>query len=141
MLFAYGSLIDDRVWSLVAGPGAGPAAPAVLEGFRRVCVAGAWFPTVAAAPGHRVAGVVRRAVPAAALRRLVAFEGAEYEIRELAVTLDGGATAAARVFVTRPAVRLAKRGGDWVDWSYDDWCRRGRGELIRRLSRGGGRGD
>jgi len=131
VLFAYGSLIDDRVWKLVAGPGAGPAEAAVLADHTRVFIAGAWYPTVVPSPGDNVAGALRRNVSAAMLQRLVTYESDKYEIRDLGVTLAGGDSETVRCFVTRPAVRLARR-----KWDYDAWRRKGRDQLVRRLLAG-----
>lgn len=90
-LFLYGTLLNPAVLARFAGR-ALPCRPAVLAGHRRVRLRGTPYPTLVRARGT-VDGAVTD-VPAAALRRLMAYEGPRYELRRLVVATPRGKTAA-----------------------------------------------
>jgi len=87
-LFLYGTLLDPRILASRSGD---PALPqrcrhAVLRGWRRVTLARTRLPTLRHCANATTAGKVVVA-GAAALRRLAAYEGAEYRLRRLLVEL------------------------------------------------------
>ena len=130
-LFVYGSLVDPAVLARVCGGrvGAFPSEPAVLDGHRRVFVAGAWYPTLVPRAGGRVEGLLLDGLGRDSLRRLGDYEGPEYEIRAVTVTGERRGPVTARCFLTRPGVRVSDR-----DWTQDDWA-----AARRRILRRGGR--
>ena len=81
MLFLYGTLLDPRVLARHSGERrlARRLLPAHLDGHARVKLSGTPFPTLVPRPGARTPGAVLRAGPAA-LRRLAAYEGAQYRL-------------------------------------------------------------
>lgn len=88
-VFAYGSLMFPQVWGQVVC--ARPAArPARLHGFERLVVRGETYPAIVECVGAWVDGVVYLDVRAGDLRRLDAFEGADYERRALPIRLLDG---------------------------------------------------
>ena len=91
-LFIYGTLLDPGRLGTLVGRGL-PLQPADLPGWRRVGLRGTPYPTLRRAFRARVAGAVIN-VDAAALRRLTAYEGAQYRLRRVAVHTRGRKTAA-----------------------------------------------
>ena len=108
--FFYGSLIDPDVLALVLGRPRRRMTPAALEGWRRLRVAGECYPLIVPDPDARVAGVMAEVSPAEA-RRLAWYEGEDYELGELAVTVGSGAFVTASVFLPKPD--LAHAGESW----------------------------
>jgi gamma-glutamylcyclotransferase (GGCT)/AIG2-like uncharacterized protein YtfP len=84
-LFLYGTLLGDRRL--------GPSAPAILMGWRRVGLRGTRYPTLRRDRQGAVSGAVVN-VPAAVLRRLVAYEGPAYRLARVVVRTASGKTAA-----------------------------------------------
>jgi gamma-glutamylcyclotransferase (GGCT)/AIG2-like uncharacterized protein YtfP len=87
-LFLYGTLLDPRRLAQCAGAPAlaSRLRPAVLRGWRRVLARNSRYPTLALDPDGEVQGAVLT-VPAAASRRLQAYEGTDYRlVRVLAET-------------------------------------------------------
>lgn len=130
--FFYGTLIDPEVRALALGGLAEGCTveAARLDGWRRVGVRGRTYPAVVLRPGAATDGVVAHDLPGAALPLLTAYEGPEYEIRELTVQAAAGAIAAS-VFVAGPSCRTGL-----LDWRFEDWQRRHRNRFLTRL-RGG----
>jgi gamma-glutamylcyclotransferase (GGCT)/AIG2-like uncharacterized protein YtfP len=96
-LFLYGTLLDPRTLAARSGDPALAARllPARLDGWRRVVGKDGRYPTLVRDRAGRVDGAVL-AVPAAALRRLQAYEGPRYQlVRVLAKTADGPVAARA----------------------------------------------
>jgi gamma-glutamylcyclotransferase (GGCT)/AIG2-like uncharacterized protein YtfP len=77
-VFLYGTLLDHDLLARFTGRRV-TARPAELPGWRRVGLRGARYPTLRRARG-RTEGVVVQ-VNAAALRRLMAYEGARYRLK------------------------------------------------------------
>jgi gamma-glutamylcyclotransferase (GGCT)/AIG2-like uncharacterized protein YtfP len=130
--FFYGTLMDADVRRAVLGRRAPRiVTPAVLEGWRRVLVAGASYPAIVRRAGARVDGVLARGIDAAAARRLDRYEGAEYVAIEAAVRTSSRSTpVTATVFVPRPGhVRI--RAGKW---DVDVWRRRRKRRFLAKLS-------
>jgi len=111
-VFLYGTLMDPAVFARRAGTAAPIAAarPALLEGWRRVTLRGTPFPTLIAAPGEAVDGLVVP-IPAALLPPLHAYEGALYRFLPVRV-LSEGRIRAARAWISRPD--RADRNRPWV---------------------------
>jgi gamma-glutamylcyclotransferase (GGCT)/AIG2-like uncharacterized protein YtfP len=111
-VFAYGSLMCDDIMATVSGcPVAG--VPARLPGYRRHPVAGEDYPGVVADPAGVVEGRLHRALDAAALARLDAFEGELYERRQVTVNPVGGAGTTAWCYIVRAQFRDRLLDGDW----------------------------
>ena len=81
LLFLYGTLLDPRTLARRAGEPAlrARSEPALLRGWRRVLARNSRYPTLARDPGGMVQGAVLT-VPAAACRRLQAYEGRDYRL-------------------------------------------------------------
>ena len=81
LLFLYGTLLDPRVLALQSGERglARRLSCARLDGYARVRLRGTPYPTLVPRPGAETPGAVLRAGPAA-LRRLAAYEGAQYRL-------------------------------------------------------------
>jgi gamma-glutamylcyclotransferase (GGCT)/AIG2-like uncharacterized protein YtfP len=85
-LFVYGTLANTEALGRCAGrPVKVTALPARLEGFRRVFLRGARYPTLRRAPGAQVHGVIIQ-VNADMLVRLQAYESVRY--RQILVRLQ-----------------------------------------------------
>lgn len=88
-VFVYGTLQLPLIQRLLTGKSF-PAQPARVVGFRRGLVEGQRYPSLAPEPGGEVPGLLLREVSPAALARLDAYEGPEYErIQALAHTAAG----------------------------------------------------
>jgi gamma-glutamylcyclotransferase (GGCT)/AIG2-like uncharacterized protein YtfP len=132
--FFYGTLMDRMVLALVLGHTPPPAAakPASLDGYRRVFRSGASYPVLVPAPGEVVAGIVVEGLGQGDRRRLEAFEGRDYVLREMAVRVGRGGLAPARVFMPRPRLPVSE-----TPWTPADWRRRYRRQYLQRIARTG----
>lgn len=94
-LFLYGTLLDRPTLAHRGGDARLPARAtrAALAGWRRVVLGRARVPTLRRAPAGRIDGMLLTP-PAAALRRLVAYEGPAYRLRRVVVATARGKTAA-----------------------------------------------
>lgn len=90
-IFLYGTLLDPTVLARRGGDArlARRMVPAILLGHRRVALRGTPWPTLRPDRQGAVAGEVIRP-PAAALRRLAAYEGAEYRLCPVRVLTPRG---------------------------------------------------
>ncbi len=129
--FVYGTLVDADVRTRVLGHPIrrGRVRPAVIEGWRRVTVAGASYPGLVPESGRRVDGLLLTGVTAAEEARLIRFEGGEYEIVDVTVRA-AGRDVAARMFVTRPGVAVTDD-----EWTLESWRRRHRRDFLRLAGR------
>ncbi len=98
-LFAYGTLMWTEVLDAVVGCRL-HGEPAVVEGFRRLRLAGEHYPAVLPAPGGRVEGILYRGLSESDFRALDAFEGEEYDRIEIQL-----GEIAAWLYVLAPAWR------------------------------------
>jgi gamma-glutamylcyclotransferase (GGCT)/AIG2-like uncharacterized protein YtfP len=108
LLFLYGTLLDPRVLSRRSGERglARRLRPARLEGHARVRLRGTPYPTLVRRPGAETRGAVLRVGPAA-LRRLAAYEGAQYRLVPVRVETPRGTVRARTWMAAR--WRAAKR--------------------------------
>ncbi len=137
--FFYGTLMDNAVLEMVIGRRVARSVrrPAMVSGYRRVYRENAWFPVLVPDADGRVEGALVSGITSADAACLLAFEGDEYELAEIEVTLVGGSVACARVFLPVSGVPHSSR-----EWTLEDWRRKHRREYLRRTRtsapRGGG---
>ncbi len=136
-LFCYGTLMDPEVRAAVLGPSATrlEAAPARLDGYRRVRVSGASYPVLRAALGDSVSGCLLDGLSEADLARIVRFEGPEYEMATREVMLAGGRRATALVFLPREGVPMTSE-----PWDLETWRRCHKAAFLRRETGAAGEG-
>ena len=106
-LGVYGTLLDAAVRRLVLGRCRARAA--VLTGWERVYVAGEIYPGIRERAGAATDVLVLEGLGPRALARGDAFEGAEYELRVLAVTFGDGSRGEAKFYIPLANVPLADR--------------------------------
>jgi hypothetical protein len=131
--FFYGTLIDPDVRRLVLGSLA-PATvePATLSGWKRVPLSGVTYPTILRAPRGAVDGVLVRGLNAIGRRRLIAYEGDDYDLVDVGVTLADGRQVPARVFAGKPG-QVREVGL----WAFTAWQRRHKRRFVAALARRG----
>lgn len=129
--FFYGTLMDGAVLAAVLGrtPPA-PARAAVLDGYLRVFRRGRSYPVLVPSDGECVAGVLVEGLGEGDARRLGAFEGSDYTLREMPVRLSRGREVGALVFMPRPGVPASS-----VPWLPEEWHRRCRRRYLERIGR------
>lgn len=129
-LFFYGTLMDPDVSEVVIGYrlAADQAEPAVIKGFRRVVVAGRSYPMLLSHAAGTVEGVLVHRLEAAAVHRLMVFEGMEYHLQPLPVHAGDGVRRAG-VFLGDHRVRPGIQ-----EWSLATWQRRSKRTFIRRAA-------
>lgn len=127
--FFYGTLMDADVRRAVLGVrAAAPVEPAVLEGWRRVKMAGASYPVIVRARGHRVEGILMHGVDGRGREMLQAYEGDEYAMIGIEVAA-GAQRIEAKVFVPRPGLPVRARG----PWTLAAWQRRFKRRFLNGL--------
>jgi Gamma-glutamyl cyclotransferase, AIG2-like len=102
----------------------------VLNGYRRVYRRGASYPVLVVDPTAQVEGIVVSALTTRDVALLTAYEGPEYEIRELPVRLSSGGLIRANVYLPGPACEASSES-----WTPADWQRRFRQAFVRRAQR------
>jgi len=130
-LFVYGTLLDPDLRALVAGRPLA-ARPAVLRGWRRRRLRGRTYPVILPDARSAVTGAVIDGVDAAALARLVVYEGPGYRLRPVRPRLDGHRSEDIEALVFVPVVRRAVAGA----WTEPEWRRRHRRATLATLRRG-----
>jgi gamma-glutamylcyclotransferase (GGCT)/AIG2-like uncharacterized protein YtfP len=130
--FFYGTLIEPEILHAVLRRAVHPARRrnAVLRGYHRVYRKGASYPVLIADAASDVEGIVVSALTTPDVALLTAYEGPEYEIRELSVRLSGDGFIQAKVFLPRAACEASR-----VPWALEEWQRRYRRTVVRRLLR------
>ena len=126
-LFFYGTLMDAEVRALMLGRPI-DVAPARLRGYRRVPVAGRPYPTLLISSNDCVDGVLAREILPEELKRLIAYEGAEYLLNDVQVLCNEGGLQDAQAFLTRPGIAISAH----LDWTLGDWQRRHKRRLLSR---------
>lgn len=117
--FFYGTLMDPDVTQQVLRQ---PLAdfmprPGRLQGYRRVYVAGASYPTLILAADETVDGILVSKIKPLDASRLSRFEGHEYQVRLLSVQATKGESVEARTFLAKPSVKATDKA-----WLFDEWC-------------------
>jgi gamma-glutamylcyclotransferase (GGCT)/AIG2-like uncharacterized protein YtfP len=97
-VFTYGSLMFAQVWRRVV-KGNYDCAPARARDYARFAVAGQAYPGMVAMQGESVHGLVYFDVDAADIALLDAFEGHEYQRRDIDVELEDGNRIAANAYI------------------------------------------
>lgn len=125
-VFTYGSLMFPPVWERVVR-GQYRSEPAVVRGFRRVCVRDKEHPAlvVAAAAAPAIEGRIYRGVDAADLARLDHFETAAYARVSVAATV-GSETVPAQTYLALNIDQLLL-----VDWDLARFERDGLPVFLR----------
>lgn len=116
-LFCFGTLMDPDIRRLVLGRDLPDAIPAVLPGFRRVCVAEETYPAALPDPAGRIEGLLIGPISPHERDRVQFFEGFEFAIEGHPVAAAGWAGAALVCVATE---RLAC---EEEPWHFDDWRR------------------
>lgn len=116
-LFAYGTLMWPEVFEAVVGRRL-PSVPVVLRGFKRLRVKNACYPAIVRSPDDEVEGVIYRGLSGEEMRRLDAFEGAEYQRIECEVH-----DTRVSVYVFVDAFRARLEDAPWKPESIDDESR------------------
>ncbi|KAJ3279803.1 hypothetical protein HDU76_009391, partial [Blyttiomyces sp. JEL0837] len=123
-LFAYGSLMSISVFLKVMGRSPEYPPPktqkAILKGYRRQPVKGAWYPGIKLNPSYSVEGLVVHLTNFGELDRLDKFEGDDYERVTVSVELvEGGEVVDADVYVWRHGENTLEDR----EWSFEDFER------------------
>lgn len=126
-LFVYGSLMEPRVFRLVAGLDPS-SSPALLSDHARYRIAGQTYPALIPEPGKATSGRIVFDVPSHALRRLDRFEGNWYERVLVDVATDLG-RCQAEVYRFHPSqrFRILPR-----EWTLEEFQRRHLHGFLRR---------
>ncbi|MGQ3052644.1 MAG: gamma-glutamylcyclotransferase family protein [Roseateles sp.] len=111
-VFTYGSLMWADIMARVCGSEFA-SEPASLPDHTRRPVHGQDYPGLQQFPGGLVPGRLYRDVDAAALARLDAFEGVEYERIGVIVTLTDGSKLPAQAYHFRTTLADRLLPGDW----------------------------
>ena len=113
MLFAYGTLMEARVFELVTGSRP-HSRPATLTGYRRHAFTGQVYPGIIPAARHEfVEGVVISNISEVIWRRLDDYESNMYERREVTVSDESNAELAAQTYIVAQQYRHLLAEHDW----------------------------
>ena len=120
--------MDGDVLARVVGQPVPPARmeAAVVEGYRRLYVADAWYPMLVPAPGGRVEGRLVSAIDARAAARIADFENDAYELEALPVRAARRGAVGALAFMARPGVAASPE-----EWDLASWRRRHKRTYLR----------
>jgi hypothetical protein len=129
--FFFGTLLDDEVLSIVVGRtvSAQEKRPAILPGHRRVKAQGVTYPIIVPSQTHEVAGLLVSSLSPAESKRLIEYEGANYDLVDRPV-FCAGREQQAQIFVPVKAGGLVPLN---EDWSFEEWSRLHRAGFIARL--------
>jgi len=106
--------------------------PASIKGWRRVNLAGVTYPGIVREAKGKVEGVLARGLGPAAKRRLVRYEGPEYDLIEVEVLTGRGVARQALMFVTVKALTPVTGR-----WELALWQRRHKERFLASLARSG----
>ena len=126
-LFAYGTLMCNDIMAEVCGASLSHV-PAILTGFRRLCVRGEPYPAVIPDADAAVEGALYVNMPRSAWPRLDRFEGAMYSREVVQVERGDGAIMPAEVYVIRP--EFARYLAD-EEWDFDAFLRLHKSSYLR----------
>lgn len=129
--FFFGTLLDDEVLEIVVGRKVPESdkRPAFLPGYRRVKAEGVTYPIIVPQLAAQVSGSLVSSIGAEEAERLIAYEGANYDLVSLPVQCSGRQRQAL-VFVP------VKAGGLMAldeEWHFADWQRLHRAGFVDRL--------
>ena len=126
-LFAYGTLMCSDIMAEVSGQAMNPV-PAVLRGYRRLCVRGEHYPAVIPQAGAEVEGVIYRDITPAAWQRLDRFEGRMYSRLEEQAETAPGEIILASVYVLHADYNDCL---DDSEWDFESFLRDGKQRFRR----------
>jgi len=128
--FFYGTLMDRAVLNLVSGREftVVQLRPAILKGYRRLCVSNAVYPGIVPVKGSDVAGVVVRGITPAVATRLDAFENDGYDRTNVTVQTYAGRRVKAAAYVATDRMSL-----DEVEWKFNAWLKQHRRHYLGRV--------
>ncbi|CAA7613222.1 gamma-glutamylcyclotransferase family protein [Magnetospirillum sp. UT-4] len=129
-LFFFGTLLDEDLCTLVCGRRLDDPRPAVARGWRRLPIAGRTYPMLVPYPPGAVEGLLAPGLDDRVVARLVHYEGPEYDLLPIALTLADGTKATAHAFLCRPGV-VAAPGV----WRLEEWRRRHKPASLARIAR------
>ena len=132
--FFYGTLIDPDVRRIVLGARAAQAAQlqaAELRGWTRRAVRGVGYPIIFPRADGRVPGLLVCGLDAQARRRLEGYEGADYEVVSVTVSLADGRRKPALVFAANRCGRLKPAT---TAWSYEAWFTAEKSAFLREIA-------
>ncbi len=131
--FFYGTLMDGDVLARVIGQPVPPARmeAAVIEGYRRLYVAGAWYPMLVPEPGGRFEGRLVSGIDAVAEDSIAHFESDAYELEALPVRAARRGPVRALTFMARPGVAASPE-----EWDLASWRRRHKWTYLRLVGVG-----
>jgi gamma-glutamylcyclotransferase (GGCT)/AIG2-like uncharacterized protein YtfP len=107
-IFTYGSLMFPQVWQRVVR-GSYRSAAATAAGHGRFAIIGETYPGMVALAGAAVRGVVYFDVAPDDVAALNTFEGPDYRLDKIAVTLDSGENVKAGTYIYLESARLSNR--------------------------------
>lgn len=119
-LFAYGTLLEPRIWRAVTGAKSIVSEAATLPDYSIFRVEGADFPGILAdCPGEEVPGQLFSEIDPVSMARLDAYEDEFYERREVEVILSEGTKLRTQAYV------VPERHRSWLSnerWTFE-WFR------------------
>lgn len=118
LLFAYGTLLDPDVRSIVLGRPCpdGEGRPALLRGYVRVAVVGEAFPALAEDPAGAVEGRLFRLRDEVERRRVQFFEGHAQTLVESVVECSASGPVSALACLGSTGLVLGGEGWDFEAW-------------------------
>lgn len=118
-LFFYGTLMDAEVREIVCGQPLDSVEPALVQGFRRVFVAGRHYPMLLPHASGWVEGTLVTGLDAETVHRLQVYEGWEYDLHPVKVRTHAGQSVLAHIFLCPQGIAADRR-----EWRLEDWQRR-----------------
>jgi len=121
-LFCFGSLMDADVLQLVT---AQPLAsiqlhPARVVDFAQREVVGESYPVLVAEQGAMVKGLLIESLTADAMHRIQFFEGEQYALERVTITLDSGHSRTAAYFKSTGLYQVLDTPWDFAAWRNND---------------------
>ncbi len=131
-LFSFGTLMDADLLTLVSGQSSAELSleSAQLAGFAQRQVEGDDFPVLVADTNAQTDGTVISGLTSLALQRILFFEGEEYALSPITVTLSQGREQSC-VYFKDTAIYQVK---DTV-WDFQQWVLHEKADFLRRTDR------
>ncbi|WNJ98319.1 gamma-glutamylcyclotransferase family protein [Thalassospiraceae bacterium LMO-JJ14] len=130
--FFYGTLCEPEIAREILGrplSGCSPR-PGILSGYKRVYVSDATYPAVVPDDEHAVDGLLVKRISALEASRLSRYEGPQYHVQEVEISLKDGTHDQARIFLPKPALQLSDRL-----WDLETWRRQEKKRFMAGLKR------